>query len=133
MVDGLVEHGEPVTLGNITLLPVATPGHTEGATSWQWRSCSAEICATIVYADSLSPVSSDSYRFSDHPAYVARYRESLDRVADLGCTILLTPHPSASAMRKRFSFGSPFGEPSCRAYALDLGKRLDERLAKEAE
>ena len=30
-------------------------------------------CITIVYADSLSPVSADEYRFTDHPDYVAMF------------------------------------------------------------
>ena len=48
-------------------------------------------CAATVYADSLSPISSDSYRFSDHPEYVAAYRAGLERLAALDCTILATP------------------------------------------
>ncbi|MBB5734161.1 metallo-beta-lactamase class B [Altererythrobacter atlanticus] len=131
-VDGTVEDGKPVQLGSLVLMPIATPGHTPGALSWQWRSCSGSTCATLVYADSLSPVSSDSYRFSDHPDYVEAYRDGLAKLAGLDCTILLTPHPSASNMRKRLSFGAPFGEPSCGAYARDVEKRLDERLAEEA-
>lgn len=37
-----------------------------GALSWQWTNCEAQQCKVLVYADSLSPVSSDSYRFSQH-------------------------------------------------------------------
>jgi len=131
-VDGTVEDGKPVQLGSIVLMPIATPGHTPGALSWQWRSCAGPTCATLVYADSLSPVSSDSYRFGDHPDYVEAYRAGLAKLAGLDCTILLTPHPSASDMRKRLAFGSPFGEPSCRAYARGIEERLDKRLAEEA-
>lgn len=62
--------------------------------SWSWQSCdSAGICKTIVYADSLSPVSHDDYKFSDHPEYVQSYRDGIARIADLECDILLTPHP----------------------------------------
>ncbi|BBC72464.1 subclass B3 metallo-beta-lactamase [Altererythrobacter sp. B11] len=131
-VDGILEDGKPVKLGSLTFVPVFTPGHTPGAVSWQWRSCAGNTCATMVYADSLSPISSDSYRFSDHPDYVALYRLGLQHLSQLSCTIVLTPHPSASGMRKRLAFGSPFGEPSCRAYAESIGKRLDARLAEEA-
>ncbi|RKF19287.1 subclass B3 metallo-beta-lactamase [Altericroceibacterium spongiae] len=130
-VDGTLENGKPVRVGSLLLIPHVTPGHTPGAVSWQWRSCAGRTCAAMVYADSLSPVSSGSYRFSDHPAYVAAYRKGLAHLAQLDCTILLTPHPSASHMWKRFSFGSPFGEPSCRAYARDLSERLDGKLGHE--
>lgn len=131
-VDGPVVSGEAVVLGNLTLMPVATPGHTPGALSWQWQSCDGEDCRTIVYADSLSPISSDAYRFSDHPVYVADFREGLARLAGLDCAILLTPHPSASEMRKRLLAGSLAAEPRCEAYAAGIRSRLDARLAEEA-
>lgn len=131
-VDGPVVSGEAVVLGNLTLMPIATPGHTPGALSWQWQSCDGEDCRTIVYADSLSPISSDAYRFSDHPAYVADFREGLARLASLDCAILLTPHPSASEMRKRLLAGSLAAEPRCEAYAAGIRSRLDARLTEEA-
>lgn len=111
----------------------ATPGHTPGALTWQWQSCEQrERCRTIVYSDSLSPVSRDDYRFSDHPAYLAAFRASLAKVAALDCDILLSPHPSASGMRERLLKGD-FNDPdACKDYAAGIGKRLDERLAKEA-
>jgi metallo-beta-lactamase class B len=78
-------------------------------------------------------VSNQTYRFSDHPAYLAAYRASIAKVAGLDCEILLTPHPSASDMVKRLGNGKVLDDPSgCRNYAADLTKQLDERLAKEA-
>lgn len=131
-VDGQVEDGPPIALGNLSLTPVRTPGHTPGATSWQWRSCEGSACHTIVYADSLSPVSADSYRFSDHPAYLADFRRSLTRLAQLDCDLLLSPHPSASAMRERLARAELADPAGCKAYAADRTRLLDERLAKEA-
>src|SRR5690606_31895327 len=92
-VDGQIVAGEPVRLGSLALTPVATPGHTAGALSWRWRSCEAGDCREIAYADSLSPVSSDSYRFIDHPAWVEAYRAGIERLAAVRCDIVLTPHP----------------------------------------
>jgi metallo-beta-lactamase class B len=87
----------------------------------------------MVYADSLSAVSRDDYRFSDHPDYLAAFRASIAKVADSRCEILLTPHPSASAMRDRMTGEQPLFDPEgCKNYAASLAKRLDERLAKEA-
>ena len=63
-------------------------------------SCKDGACITIVYADSLSPVSADEYRFTDHPDYVAMFRGG-SRLAGLECDMLLTPHPSASGMISR--------------------------------
>ncbi|MGI8704433.1 MAG: subclass B3 metallo-beta-lactamase [Sphingomicrobium sp.] len=131
-VDRVVQDGETVRLGNLALVAVATPGHTPGALSWHWGSCDGGICRRIVYADSLSPVSRDDYRFSDHPAYVESYRSGLSRLAAVECDFLLTPHPSASGMIERMAGKAPLeNSDACRDYAADRGKRLDERLAKE--
>lgn len=133
-VDRVIGDGETVRLGNLMLTAVATPGHTPGALSWHWVSCDGGVCRSIVYADSLSPVSRDDYRFSDHPDYLRAYRASIAKIAALDCDILLTPHPSASNMAARFAGRAPLENPNaCREYAADLSKRLDERLAKEKE
>ena len=97
-VDRVIGDGGEVRLDNILLTAIATPGHTPGALTWHWESCEGGVCRTIVYADSLTPVSRDDYRFSDHPAYLAAFRASIAKVAALDCEILLTPHPSASDM-----------------------------------
>ena len=100
--------------------------------SWQWVSCDGGVCRTIVYADSLTAVSSPGYRFSDHPKDVQTFRASIARVAALDCDILLTPHPSASKMIERLSLGKPLLDTNaCKAYAAQLTKQLDDRLAKE--
>ena len=129
-----VQTGDTLTLGGTEFTAIETPGHTPGALSWQWESCDVrgEACEMIVYADSMSPVSRDDYRFSDHPEYVAEYRAGLERLAALDCDILLTPHPSASQMLKRAASGTFAGGMTCREYAEGVEKRLDARLAKEA-
>ena len=130
---GEVPLGKPLVVAGLAFTPVPTPGHTPGALSWQWSSCEGSDCRTIVYADSLSPISNDSFRFSDHPEYLADYRHGLFLLASLSCDILLTPHPSASDMRGRILAGDLTGPPSCREYADGVRARLDERLAKERD
>ena len=132
-VGRVVGDKEEVRLGNLMLTAMTTPGHTPGALSWRWVSCDGGVCRTIVYADSLSPVSSPRYRFSDHPAYLAAYRASIAKIAASPCEILLTPHPSASQMPERLAHGRPlFDADACKTYAAALTKQLDERIAKEA-
>lgn len=131
-VHRILAPGETVEVGPLRLTMIATPGHTPGAVSWQWQSCDGADCRSIVYADSLSPVSADDYRFSDHAAYLAAYRAGLDDLAALDCDILLTPHPSASQMRERLAAGDLADANACKAYAASIDARIDERLAKEA-
>jgi metallo-beta-lactamase class B len=127
-----------VRVGPLALQAVASPGHTPGGTSWTWRSCEGDTCHQMVYADSLTAISDDVYRYSDdaaHPGYTAAFRGTLARVAALDCDILVTPHPSASALWTRI--GPRANAPrvdrgACRAYAQKASERLDKRLADEA-
>lgn len=124
-----------VEAGPLRLQGIATPGHAPGGTSWTWRSCDGDDCQQIVYADSLTAISDDSYRFSEHPDYVTAFRDTLSRVAALDCDILVTPHPSASRLWSRI--GPSANEPlvdsgACRGYANYASQRLDKRLADEA-
>ena len=132
-VDQIVGDGEDVRLGELLLTAMATPGHTGGALSWAWGSCDGGVCRRMVYADSLTPVSRDDYKFSAHPEVVAGFRASFDKLASVECELLLTPHPSASELRRRLSAGVLNPDPTaCRTYADKLSGLLDQRLAKEA-
>ncbi|MEZ5709675.1 MAG: subclass B3 metallo-beta-lactamase [Blastomonas sp.] len=131
-IAGTIGAGDVVTLGNLKLTPIPTPGHTPGALSWRWESCEQDECLALVYADSLSPVSSESYKFGDHPEYVAAYRAAIERIAEIKCDILLTPHPSASGMEKRLASPAGLREPGlCQQYAASISARLDKRLEQE--
>ncbi len=129
--------GEPLTLGSIKLTAHATPGHTPGSTTWTWDSCEPQRCLHMVYADSLSAISDDVYRYSDesqHPGVGASFRHSIATIADLPCDVLLTPHPDASSMWSRFGdeAKAPLIDPTaCRRYAEGASARLDARLERE--
>lgn len=132
-VGGVLSDGQAVTLGPLRLTAHLTPGHSPDGMSWSWRSCEGKLCRTIVFADSLSAVSSDAYRFRDHPAYVARLRATIAKVAALRCDIVLTPHPGASDMAERLAGTKPLVDRTgCRTYAAAATQRLDKRLADEA-
>ena len=132
-VDGIVKDGETVRLGEIDLRAIATPGHTLGALSWAWQECQDGLCKNLVYMDSLSPVSHDTYRFSDHPDLVTSFRRSADRLKSIPCDIALTPHPAGSRMFKRIRDNNDLTDRAeCGRYADNIVTSLDRRLKKEA-
>ena len=130
-VDRILDDGEVVELGELAIQAISTPGHTPGALSWRWESCDGASCEVIVYADSLSPVSRPSYRFSDYPQYIAAFRRGLSKFSQLGCTILISTHPSASYMPTRLAQGGLMGPNSCPSYAEVVEKKWTRRLEKE--
>ena len=132
-----IADGETIGVGPLALTAHATPGHTPGSTSWTWTSCEADRCLHIVYADSLTPISDDAFRFSDdaaHPGALAAFRQSAETIAALPCDILVTPHPDASDLWDRLGSAPTkalIDTGACRRYAEGASKRLDERIARE--
>jgi metallo-beta-lactamase class B len=139
----VVKDGETIRLGPVAVTAHITPGHTPGATAWTWDSCEGSRCLHMVYADSLSAISNQTYRFSDHPDYVERFRAGIAAMAALPCDMMTSTHPVASNMDAKLkdrvarkaapgSANDPFVDPgACRAYAAAAAKGLDQRLAKE--
>jgi len=131
----MIKDGETLTLGDIAITAHATPGHTPGAMSYTWTACTSDdeppACRRIAYVDSLSPVSADNYRFSDHPQTIAAFRTSISKVSQLPCDELLTPHPSASSMIEKLRDGTLGSPGQCQRYAAALTSALDKRLSKE--
>jgi metallo-beta-lactamase class B len=130
--------GESFHVGTITITAHVTPGHTLGGTSWTWQSCEDTRCLNMVYADSLTPVSADEFKFTKRPGYLHGFEKSLAFLRSAPCDILLTAHPDASglwerlAARKKGVKPEPMMDPNaCRTYADNAEKSLRERIAAE--
>jgi metallo-beta-lactamase class B len=131
-VDGIVQDKEVVNLGRLALLPLATPGHSAGALSWQWIECEGGQCLTILFSDGLGPISSDDYRFTDHPDYLRAFKASMDKIRHARCDIFLTPHPTASAIPERIRSEAGLIDDRERGlYGADLEALLNKRIARE--
>jgi len=129
-----IADGELVTVGGVDIKAVHTPGHTPGGVSWTWESCALGTCYDIVYADSLTAVSAEGYRFSDGPA-VNQLIESAGAISELDCGILLTPHPFFFGMQAKLEKrdeGNPFANNvACMIYAETVLDWLEQRLKSE--
>ena len=89
-------------------------------------------CLNVAYVDSLTAVSADGYRFTDHPERVAPFRATFDRVAAMPCDVLITPHPEVSNLFARLSGTAPLIDPTaCQTLVTAMRQRLDDRLVKE--
>lgn len=130
-VDRVLADGDRVMAGATEVTAHATPVHSPGSTSWTWKSCEGSDCRTITYADSVSTISADGYRFNRHPDRIAAIRSGLTRVAALPCGVLLTPHPSASNQMARMAAGLAEDSKACAAYAAGAAARFATRLAAD--
>lgn len=132
-----IADGETLHVGTLAVTAHFTPGHTPGGTSWSWTSCEKTHCLQIVYADSLTAVSADKYRFTDHPALLHGFDKSFSVLKALPCDILLTPHPGFSDILKRLDardkgkLDAFIDNKACRRYAESSRAGLAKRLAQE--
>jgi len=132
-----VADGELVKLGKLKVVAHSTPGHTPGGTTWTWQSCEAGQCRNVVFADSLTAISADGYRFTDHPELVAQFRGSFATVEGLACDIAIAAHPGVSDLwtlqeRAAKEGNSAYVDTNgCKAIVEAGRQRLDKRLASE--
>jgi len=126
--------GEFVTIGGVDIKAIFTPGHSPGSVSWTWETCVLDTCNQVVYADSLTAVSAQGYRFSDTMA-AADMIESAAKNAALDCDILLSPHPFFFGMQDKLqqrNSGNPFvNNVACTFYAEIALGWLERRLDSE--
>lgn len=122
-----------VRVGALAVQVHATPGHAPGSTSFSWRSCEGTTCRQIVYADSVSALADGEYLYSDHPDYRSAFQAGMQAIAGIApCDILLTPHPSVSALWPRLRGEQPMASSgACRALAETGLQNLQKRLQKE--
>jgi metallo-beta-lactamase class B len=132
----VVQDDQQLGIGSLRMHVVATPGHTPGGTTWTWDACEGSKCLKAVYADSLSPVSADKYRFTDHPEVLQGFQKSFARIEALPCEVLLTPHPSMSKLFERLDTGKANTETikdaeGCKKYVQEAREALNQRLEAE--
>jgi metallo-beta-lactamase class B len=133
----VIKNGETLTVGDLSVTAMFTPGHTPGSTTWRWKSCEGARCLDLVYADSLNAVSAPEYRFSAHNAYLEKFRQSIAAVAKMPCDILLSVHPENSQMSQKLEKRKAGGadplidKNACSAYAAAAAQGLGRRLKEE--
>lgn len=134
----VVQDDQLLGLGSLRVRAVATPGHTPGGTSWTWDACEGSKCLKAVYADSLTAVAADKYRFSEHPEVLAAFQHSFTRLEAEPCELLLTPHPAASKLFERLdkprnTLDSVRDAGACKAYVQGARDALAKRLDSEKQ
>jgi metallo-beta-lactamase class B len=136
----IVSDEQLLGVGSNRLQAFATPGHTPGGTTWTWDACEKDKCLKMVYADSLSPVSAEGFKFSaakDYPTVLEDFELSFKRLESMPCDVLITPHPEQSQFFERIAkrpADTPTAlkdEAGCKRYAADARATLAQRLAQE--
>lgn len=143
-ISASLQDGVPLVFGTWELTPYSTPVHTNGSTSYRWKSCESgrapsdetpdDTCVTIAFMDSLSTPAPSGYRFSEQADQRRRIQTGFDKASQLSCNLLITPHPSASALMERMAGQNALvQEGACAHYVATAKVNFQNRLAKETE
>lgn len=144
-VDRVIEDGDTVTVGSMTLTAHLTPGHSPGCTSWSFtarengnRHRGLVFCSGSVAANRLAPD-------PQYPGIVDDYRHTFARMRDLPVDAYLAPHAEQFDMpgkRARLQEQPdqqphPFVDPAEKdrhmaAFERDFEQALAEQLAAGA-
>lgn len=96
-----VRNGDMVTLGDVTLRAVATPGHTPGCTTWTMKIRKFGRPLDVVFPCSVTVAGNRLFGNRRYPAIASDYRVSFERLAALPADMVLPMHPESADVFER--------------------------------
>ncbi len=128
-VDRLIDDGEKVHLGGVTLTAILTPGHTKGCTTWTMPVEDAGKTYHVVFYCSTSVPGYPLVGNTRYPQIVSDYERSFARLRQLPCDVFLGPHGSFFHLMEKCAQlakggPNPFVDPS------ELRKYVDQSEAE---
>jgi metallo-beta-lactamase class B len=138
-VDRVLEDGDEVKLGGVTLVARRTPGHTRGCTTWTCRVADSGKDYDVVVIG--SPNVNPGYRLvdnKDYPEIAADFAETFQILKSLPCDVFLGAHGAYYGMIEKYKRAqngaekNPFVDPEgYRAYVEKTEKAFRDTLAKQ--
>ncbi|MEJ8569689.1 MBL fold metallo-hydrolase [Elongatibacter sediminis] len=134
-VDRVIEHGDSVSLGGVTLRAHLTPGHTPGTTTW---TTTVDHDGETLHVVFLGGATATPRMDVTDPEIQRQFHQAFVELRSLQCDVPLAPHAPIHQMEQKFARldsapSNPFIDPeSCRAelalsergFYLLLGKQL---------
>jgi metallo-beta-lactamase class B len=139
LVDCVLEDGDEVTLGGLTLVAHRTPGHTRGCTTWTWHVQEGGKTYDVVVIG--SPNVNPGYLLVDNKAYpeiAGDFAKTFQILKALPCDVFLGAHGGYYGMIEKYerakqgSEKNPFIDPEgYHAYVDSKEKAFRDTLAKQ--
>lgn len=131
-VDRVLADGQPVRLGEVTITPVFTPGHTPGCTSWTLQVTENDRKLRMVFPCSMTVAGNKLVGNTGYPDIVADFRQSFAKMRKLRADIVLPAHPGQAdvigrARRREAGDSSAFVAPDLLPRLVDEAEAAFER------
>jgi len=136
-VDRVVQHGDKLTLDDVTITANSTPGHSPGCTSWSMTVKDGDASRSVMIFCSATVALNRLVTNPTHPGIVDDYRKTFAWSKNVHPDVLLAPHPEMYSMaekRAKIAEGAPnpFVKPGeFNAFVDKLEKDFDTGLAKQ--
>lgn len=139
-VDRVLEDGDQVTLGGVTLVAHRTPGHTRGCTTWTWQVAEGgkQLDVVVIGSPNVNP----GYRLvgnKDYPEIADDFARTFAVLQKLPCDLFLGAHGDYYGMLAKYerlkeSAENPFIDPAgYRAYVQLKEQAFRKTLADQSE
>ena len=138
-VDRVLEDGEEVKLGCVTLVARLTPGHTRGCTTWTWKIADGgkEYDVVVIGSPNVNP----GYKLvgnADYPEIADDYARTFRVLKALPCDVFLGAHGGYYGMvakherAGRGAGANPFVDPEgYRDYVAQKEKAFRDTLSEQ--
>jgi len=138
-VDRAVSDREPVRLGDVTLTPYLTAGHTPGCTTWTMQVREHGRPYHVAFLCQLTPPHGDSLTHNEnYPQIAADFRRTFAELHALPCDVFLAEHGSAFDLTGKIRrltqqpATNPFIDPEgCKRHVEQSARDFEEALAHE--
>jgi metallo-beta-lactamase class B len=135
-VDRVLDDGEEVKLGDVTLVARRTPGHTRGCTTWTWRASDSGKTYEVVVIG--SPNVNPGYRLVNNPDYseiADDFAKTFVILKSLPCDVFLGAHGDYYGMTAKYDrfagSSNPFIDPKGYQAYVDLKEKAFRRTLAE--
>ncbi len=138
VVDGIIRHGDEISVGDSRLVAHLTPGHTEGTTTWTTTAMENGRKYDVVIFGGMSASGADRAPLiaNDlYPEIATDFVQSFDYLRTLSCDVYLYPRAASiqldEKLKKRAepgNRGNPFIDPEGCQHYIDF---YEERFLKQ--
>jgi len=131
-IDKVLHDGDPVTLGDTTLVAHLTPGHTPGCTTWTATAQEGGKTYNVMFGCSLRPPAVLT------PALIEQFTRAFKTVRALPCDVQLGDHGAQYAMQEKHAKlkdggPNPFIDPASCTLEADVQEAMFRAILAEQQ